>query len=196
MEMRKYVVTAMVAALAVSSAQAISKKEQKEINKLVKQTEQEIAKAKKAGHLWRDTEKMFTRGQQAVKKNEVKSGKALIQQALAQAKAAQKQAKDQANAGPHGPLAPEMINEGKKLAFDRKKGNCLACHVIPGGDMAGTIAPPLVAMKTRYPDKTKLRAQIWDATSRNSKSIMPPFGKHGILSEEEINKVVEYIHTL
>jgi len=85
---------------------------------------------------------------------------------------------------------------GKELAFDRKKGNCLACHMIQGGEMAGTIAPPLIAMAARFPDKEKLRAQIFDAQVTNPETIMPPFGKHKILSEKELDKVVEFISSL
>ena len=88
------------------------------------------------------------------------------------------------------------IEEGKKIAFDRRLGNCLACHDIPGGSLPGNIGPPLVAMKARYPDKAKLRAQIWDATAINPHSLMPPFGKHGILTDEQVDKVTEFIHSL
>ena len=35
------------------------------------------------------------------------------------------------------------IEQGKKVAFDRKKGNCLACHMIAGGELPGNIGPPL-----------------------------------------------------
>ena len=42
----------------------------------------------------------------------------------------------------------------------------------------------------------KLRAQIWDAMAANAKTSMPPFGKHKILTEEEIDKVVDFVHTL
>ncbi|HEY9148652.1 MAG TPA: sulfur oxidation c-type cytochrome SoxX [Gammaproteobacteria bacterium] len=89
-----------------------------------------------------------------------------------------------------------VIEEGKKIAFDRKKGNCLACHQVDDGDMPGNIGPPLVAMKARFPDKSVLRAQIWDSTKANPNSMMPPFGRHEILTEGEIDKVVEYIYTL
>ncbi len=89
-----------------------------------------------------------------------------------------------------------VIDEGKKLAFDRKKGNCLACHQIAGGDMAGNIGPPLIAMKARFPDKAKLREQIYDARIANPNTIMIPFGPHQVLSESEIDKVVEYIYSL
>ncbi len=90
----------------------------------------------------------------------------------------------------------QVIEQGKKIAFDRKKGNCLACHMIEGGDLPGNIGPPLVAMKARFPDKSKLRAQIWDSTKNNPNSMMPPFGRHAILTEKEIDKVVEFVYSL
>ena len=89
-----------------------------------------------------------------------------------------------------------VTDQGKTVSFDRKKGNCLACHQMAGGKLAGNIGPPLVAMKARFPDKAKLRAQIWDATKINPSSIMPPFGRQQILSESEIDKIVEFIYTL
>jgi len=88
------------------------------------------------------------------------------------------------------------IEKGKAVAVDRKKGNCLACHAMDDGTLPGNIGPPLVAMKARYPDKAKLRAQIWDATVINPNSIMPPFGRHRMLSEEQIDQITDYIYTL
>ena len=93
-------------------------------------------------------------------------------------------------------LAGDQITEGKEIAFDRKKGNCLACHVIDDGEMPGKMGPPLSQMQAIYPDKSKLRDQIWDATKRNPLTAMPPFGRHRMLTEEEIDKVVDYIYSL
>lgn len=90
--------------------------------------------------------------------------------------------------------AKEMT--GKEVAFDRKLGNCLGCHAVDGGNLPGNAGPPLIAMQARYPDKSKLRDQIWDATVRNPNSLMPPFGKHKILSEEQVDKITDYIHSL
>jgi sulfur-oxidizing protein SoxX len=89
-----------------------------------------------------------------------------------------------------------VVEKGKEVAFDRTKGNCLACHAMDDGTLPGNIAPPLVSMKLRYPDKARLRAQIWDATVANPNSIMPPFGRHQIVTEEEIDQIVEYVYTL
>ncbi len=92
--------------------------------------------------------------------------------------------------------AATAAEEGKALAFDRKKGNCLACHMIEGGDLAGNIGPPLLAMQQRFPDRTQLRAQIWDSTVKNPQTMMPPFGRHRILTEDEIDKIVDFLYTL
>ena len=88
------------------------------------------------------------------------------------------------------------IAEGKKLAFDRRMGNCLACHMIAGGSLPGNIGPPLVAMKQRFPDKAALRNQIWDSTVANPNTIMPPFGRNQILTEKEVDLVTEFIYSL
>ena len=85
--------------------------------------------------------------------------------------------------------------QGGCVAIDRKKGNCHSCHMIAGINY-GDVAPPLVSMKQRFPDKAKLRAQVWDSTVANPKTVMPPFGRHAILSEDEIDKVVEFLLTL
>ena len=86
--------------------------------------------------------------------------------------------------------------KGKKLSFDRKKGNCLACHQIEGGTRAGNIGPPLVAMKARFPDYEKMKAQISDPRVNNPNTIMIPFGPHGVLSAKEIELVSQFIYTL
>jgi len=90
----------------------------------------------------------------------------------------------------------DAIAKGKAIAWDRKKGNCLTCHMMDGGQQAGNVGPPMVAMKARYPNKSDLRAQIWDPTKRNPMTSMPPFGRNHILTEEEIDLVTEYIHSL
>lgn len=90
----------------------------------------------------------------------------------------------------------DLVAEGKKVAEDRKKGNCAGCHAYEGAEMPGNIGPPLVAMKARFPDKQKLYDQIWDATKANQNTIMPPFGKHEILSSKDIKAITEWVYTL
>src|SRR5215470_4111145 len=97
-------------------------------------------------------------------------------------------------------LAPAVdtdVAKGQNLAQDVYKGNCLACHQIPADASAVSLAnigPPLVAMRQRFPDRALLRNQIWDPTLRNPQTVMPPFGKHGILTEREIELIVEYLY--
>lgn len=92
--------------------------------------------------------------------------------------------------------AADRIAAGKKIAWDSSKGNCLACHMMDDGELPGNTAPALIMMKQRYPDKNKLRAQIWDPRVRNPLAFMPPFGAHRILTEEEIDLVTDYIYSL
>lgn len=89
----------------------------------------------------------------------------------------------------------DAATQGGCVVINRRKGNCMACHQI-AGISSGDIAPPLVAMKQRFPDKAKLRAQISNPHQFNPNSVMPPFGEHKILTEDEIDKVVEFMLTL
>ncbi|MGB2023603.1 MAG: sulfur oxidation c-type cytochrome SoxX [Litorivicinaceae bacterium] len=95
------------------------------------------------------------------------------------------------------PLAiADAVKQGKEVAWSRKKGNCLTCHMMDGGQQTGNSGPPLMSMKARYPDKAALREQIWDPTKRNPLTNMPPFGRNKILTEAEIDQVVEYLYSL
>lgn len=94
--------------------------------------------------------------------------------------------------------APKEVS-GKDLAFNKSKGNCLACHgmpTVPDAESTGLYGPPLIAMSARFPDKAKLRAQIFDATVANPNTSMPPFGRHQILTEQEIDKITDFIYGL
>jgi sulfur-oxidizing protein SoxX len=86
--------------------------------------------------------------------------------------------------------------DGQKLAFDRSKGNCLTCHEIKGGDLPGSIGPKLENIKNKYPDRNDLVAILSDETKRNPLTVMPPFGRNRILTEQEINAIVDFLQTL
>jgi sulfur-oxidizing protein SoxX len=85
--------------------------------------------------------------------------------------------------------------DGQKLAFDRSKGNCLTCHVIAGGEAPGNIGPELNDMKARFPDRNELVAIVSDESKRNPLTVMPPFKRNLILSEQEIEAVVDFLYT-
>jgi sulfur-oxidizing protein SoxX len=92
--------------------------------------------------------------------------------------------------------AQSAASEGERIAFDRGKGNCLTCHDIKGGDLPGTIGPPLKDIKSKYPDRNELIAIVSDEAKRNPQTVMPPFGRNRILTEQEINAVVDFLQTL
>ena len=95
---------------------------------------------------------------------------------------------------------PEVIitaaKDGKSLAFDRNKGNCLACHAIDDGESPGNIGPPLARLSARFRSKADVRAQIDDATQFNPETSMPPFGRNHILTAAEIDRIVDYLWSL
>ena len=92
--------------------------------------------------------------------------------------------------------AQSAASEGERIAFDRGKGNCLTCHEIKGGDLPGSIGPVLKDIKSKYPDRNELVAIVSDETKRNPQTVMPPFGRNRILTEQEINAVVDFLQTL
>jgi sulfur-oxidizing protein SoxX len=101
-------------------------------------------------------------------------------------------------------LAPQIAGaeemtpaqEGKKVAEDRKKGNCFACHAYEGASLPGNIGPPLVAMKARFPDREQLVKRLNDPQSLNPNTLMPPYGKHEIISKKDIENIIEWLYTL
>ena len=92
--------------------------------------------------------------------------------------------------------AQSAVTEGERLAFDRGKGNCLTCHMIKGGDLPGTIGPELTGIKGKYPNRDDLVAILTDETRRNPQTMMPPFGRNRILTDKEINAIVDFLQTL
>jgi sulfur-oxidizing protein SoxX len=91
--------------------------------------------------------------------------------------------------------AQSAPSEGQKIAFDRGKGNCLTCHAIKGGDLPGSIGPKLEDLKSKY-DRAELIAIVTDETKRNPQTVMPPFGRNRILTEQENGAIVDFLQTL
>jgi len=99
---------------------------------------------------------------------------------------------------------------GRKLAINRKKGNCLACHTLPIPEQSfhGQIGPPLTGIGARY-ELAQLRLRVVDPKIINPNSIMPAFFKNSgfvrpikkfegksILNAQEIEDVIAYLSTL
>ena len=98
---------------------------------------------------------------------------------------------------------------GRKVAINRKKGNCLACHVmpIPEEQFHGETGPALDGVGG-YSTEAELRMRMVDAKVINEDTMMPSFYKTGqhmvlksfegktILSAQEVEDVVAYLLTL
>ncbi len=99
---------------------------------------------------------------------------------------------------------------GKKIATNRKKGNCLACHSIPIPEQAfhGNIGPDLKGISNRY-SEGELRLRIVNPKVLNSETIMPAFYKADgfnrvmkkfvgktIISAQEVEDIIAYLMTL
>jgi len=97
-------------------------------------------------------------------------------------------------ASPAGNASAQQSN-GQQLAFDRGKGNCLTCHAIAGGDAPGNVGPELSKMKERFPNRAELIAIVGDETKRNPLTVMPPFKRNMILSDQEIDAIVDFLYT-
>lgn len=95
--------------------------------------------------------------------------------------------------------APATIAKGRAIFLDERKGNCAACHKAPNDEAVKTqskIGMPLEAVKAKYPDRAKLRDAIWDLSKTVPNTIMPPYGKNRILSDDEIDALVIYLETI
>lgn len=97
-----------------------------------------------------------------------------------------------------GVFAQPAAMEGRELFMDPSKGNCAACHRIPGDSFVigkSRMGPELAGINGRFPDRLTLRAVIWDLSTKMPGTIMPPYGKYRILTEAEIDAIVRYLET-
>ena len=105
-----------------------------------------------------------------------------------------------------------VVDKGKAVAFDRKLGNCLACHA--NSDQSeqlfhGEVGPPLDGVADRW-SEPELRAIVvnskvpfGDGTimpsfyrTKNGARTMEKFQGKTILSAEQVEDVVAYLLTL
>lgn len=103
------------------------------------------------------------------------------------------------HAQPTGTNITSQVDKGRAIFLDERKGNCAACHKAPNDVNIKTksnIGMPLEAVKARYPDRAKLRDAIWDLSKSVPNTIMPPYGKNRILSDDEIDALVIYLETI
>lgn len=100
---------------------------------------------------------------------------------------------------------------GRKIAIDRRKGNCLACHVIsaiPEQQFHGNIGPSLDGIGAIY-SEAELRLRVVNPKVLNPDTMMPSFyrttGFHRvqkkwegktIISAQEVEDVIAFLKTL
>ena len=105
---------------------------------------------------------------------------------------------------------PGDAKKGRALSINRKKGNCLACHVMPIPEQPyhGNIGPDLNGVGARY-KAGELRLRVVDPKVVNEETIMPSFyrntGYHRVLKKfvgktvlnaQEVEDIVAYLQTL
>ena len=97
--MKKTIVFSAILAMTLSACAGMQAS--KDLDDTIAQAEKEIAAAKKANYLWRDTEKFLADAKKLKTDGDVEAATKLAKKALSEAKLAQKQAQDQAKTKPH-----------------------------------------------------------------------------------------------
>ncbi len=102
------------------------------------------------------------------------------------------------------------VANGRKVAINRKQGNCLACHSLPAPEQQfhGVIGPDLRGVASRY-SQGELRLLIVNSKIANPDSFMPAFYRNTgltrvlkkwrgktILSAQQVEDVLAYLGTL
>lgn len=88
---------------------------------------------------------------------------------------------------------------GLELFTSPAKGYCIACHQVPQGAGPATrsdLGPRLEGTRMRELGRARLHALLADPMAANPDTVMPPFGRHRILSAAEIDRVVDYLDAL
>ena len=83
---------------------------------------------------------------------------------------------------------------GAQDALALINAQCQQCHEIKGIGDFGNVGPSLIDLKTRYADRKDVVAIVTDETKRNELTVMPPFGRNHILSQQEIETIVDYLY--
>lgn len=85
---------------------------------------------------------------------------------------------------------------GKAIAMNTQAGNCWACHVLPGDPQGGTVGPPLLDIGRRGYTDAYMYQQIWDRRATNPETVMPPYGTHGVLNDQQVRDLVAFLQSI
>jgi len=97
------------------------------------------------------------------------------------------------------PGALAQKDQGLELFVRPDKGYCIACHAVPtsaGPATRSNVGPARTGSRMRELGSAGLHELLRDPTRANPDTVMPPFGKHRILEEREIDRVTEYLLAL
>lgn len=97
--------------------------------------------------------------------------------------------------GLEGPLNGDPAR-GREIAFNARRGNCVACHHLPGDNWPGSVGNFLLQYRKYGYNADQIYQQIFDARIFNPNSVMPPFGTFGILSDQDIRDLVAFLQSL
>ena len=95
-------------------------------------------------------------------------------------------------------IAQNGPDAGRQLVLDAHKGNCVDCHQFPNDprvETRATVGPALSGIKARFISRIALTTLVMDPMGANPNTIMPPYGRHRILTEREIDAIVDYLYT-
>jgi L-cysteine S-thiosulfotransferase len=99
-------------------------------------------------------------------------------------------------------FAPAVLAQkdpGLELFIRPDKGYCIACHQVPaqaGPATRSNVGPALTGARMRQLGPAALHELLRDPTRANPDTIMPPFGKHELLDDREIDRIAEYLLAL
>lgn len=92
-----------------------------------------------------------------------------------------------------------QAGEGRALFTDPGKGNCIACHQVPAGagpQVRADVGPRLDGARLKGWDRARLRDLLHDPTRANPDTVMPPYGRHRLLDDREIERLIDFLHAL
>jgi sulfur-oxidizing protein SoxX len=105
---------------------------------------------------------------------------------------------------------PGDVGRGRDVAFNRERGNCIVCHVIPAPDdrAHGDVGPSLKGVAGRL-SEGQMRLRLVDGRRLNPSSLMPSYHRvdglqrvakayagKPVLTAQEIEDVLAYLMTL
>ena len=93
---------------------------------------------------------------------------------------------------------PARSNETDKQIDKKLKDRFAILKIMTEAAISGDIKSLIISGPAGLGKSFTVEEAIeeWDPTEKNPSSFMPPFGKHGVITKEEIEKIIDYLYTL